>query len=199
MKLIEILKDVHYIVTDDSEIKNGDYAIHNNKEYREQYKEKPIICTENNRVSIQEHWDKITHSTQPLEDMNHGNYTSKVFLDIKPLTVAEVEEVIYGYSVEKMAEEEFPDETTPGWRDSFSPRERKGYKVGFKAHQELVKDKLFSIEDMQKFGEVLVWNMIGKTITESFIKQLQESLLKTMLPKTEWECTFDEQGKLKLI
>jgi hypothetical protein len=50
----------HYeLICSDDEIKIGDWAIHNNEEYRNTYKEKPILCTKSNCDSIQEHWDKI--------------------------------------------------------------------------------------------------------------------------------------------
>lgn len=104
MKKLVKLSDTHYIVVDDSEIKEGDYAIHNNKEYREKYNEKPIICTKSNKESIQEHWDKITHSTQPLNESTQPN-TEFYWNTISKLSLSEVEEAIYGYNVEKMADE----------------------------------------------------------------------------------------------
>jgi hypothetical protein len=51
--------------------------------------------------------------------------------------------------VEKLADEAFPDESEPGWRDSFSPRERKGFKSGFNKAMELMKDKVFTAKDME--------------------------------------------------
>jgi len=96
-RLIEIKKDTHYIVVDDSEIKEGDWAIQNNKEYRKKYNQKPILCTKSNCWSIQEHWDKITHSTQPLEltDWENGAKGKRPAFDkIKPLSLSEVEEAI---------------------------------------------------------------------------------------------------------
>jgi hypothetical protein len=50
--------------------------------------------------------------------------------------------------VEKLANEAFPDESEPGWRDSFSPRERKGFKSGFNKAMELNKDKVFTLEQV---------------------------------------------------
>ena len=52
--------------------------------------------------------------------------------------------------VEKLANEAFPDESEPGWRDSFSPRERKGFKSGFNKAMELNKDNVFTLSNLRK-------------------------------------------------
>jgi hypothetical protein len=41
--------------------------------------------------------------------------------------------------VENLANEEFPDESTPGWKDSFSPRERRGFIAGYNKAKEKYK------------------------------------------------------------
>ena len=144
MKLIK-LSESHYIIVDDSEIKIGDYAIHNNKEYREKYNELPILCTESNCLSIQEHWNKVTHSTKKLEyhqvdpKLIDDGIEGWVFDKIKPLNINEIEELIYGYSVEKMAEKE-----------CIGNQAKRGFNKGFQAAMEINKDKLFTIEDMRK-------------------------------------------------
>jgi hypothetical protein len=60
------------------------------------------------------------------------------------------DEIFGVVDVEKLANEAFPDESEPGWRDSFSPRERKGFKSGFNKAMELNKDKVFTEEDVRK-------------------------------------------------
>lgn len=55
--------------------------------------------------------------------------------------------------VENLANEKFPDESTAGWKDSFSPRERRGFITGFKAAQSL-NEKNFSEEDLIKAIEL---------------------------------------------
>lgn len=45
----------------------------------------------------------------------------------------------------------------------------------------------FSEEDMVEFGEMVAWNMVGKTITESFVREISKELLqlwKEQKPKT---------------
>ena len=107
MKLIK-LSETHYIVVDDSEKSEGDY-IYN-----------PIV-EKIMRVTkeMMPHGQKITHSTQPLEEVccTPENQIKRYidckgcdrkqlgFNKIKPLSLSEVEELIYGYSVEKMADE----------------------------------------------------------------------------------------------
>jgi hypothetical protein len=40
-------------------------------------------------------------------------------------------------------------------------------------------EKMYSEEEVIKFGEMIAWNMVGKTITESFIKTVSKELFKT--------------------
>ena len=64
-------------------------------------------------------------------------------------------------------------------------------------HKELVKDKLFTIQDMQKCYE----DGFASRGTDSPVKDFQlyafeEGILHS---ETEWDVTFDEQGKIKLV
>jgi hypothetical protein len=56
------------------------------------------------------------------------------------------DEIFGVVDVEKLADEAFPDESEPGWRDSFSPRERKGFKSGFNKAMELYQPKEIDVE-----------------------------------------------------
>jgi hypothetical protein len=77
----------------------------------------------------------------------------------------------------------------------------RSYINGFKAHQELVKDKLFSLATvegcMMSIANWIVKNNItsGTEILTKMV-EISESLL---LPKTEWDVEFDEQGKMRLL
>jgi hypothetical protein len=182
------LSDTPYIVVNDSEIKKGDWCVYKTGEII-QYLVK--LNTDNLR--------KITHSTEPIERYDHpaGGYEG-IFDKIKQLPLSEVEEVINGYSVEKMAEKFVIEKLKIS---SQAPGVMIGYIEGFKAHQELVKDKLFSLATvegcMMSIANWIVKNNItsGTEILTKMV-EISESLL---LPKTEWEVEFDEQGKLKLI
>ena len=179
-KLIK-LSDTHYIIVDDSEIKVGNIVCE--KLLTGKY-ELFIIHTINDiDVKTQK---KITHSTQPLEEVvwwQRETRKSKLGFDkIKQLSLSEVEELIYGYSVEKMAIRKYGTSI-------YSIEEVEAFKAGFKAHQELVKDKLFTVEQVKKYHNImcLAGNVKG------------EEYLRSLLPKTEWDITFDEQSKIKLL
>lgn len=198
MKLIE-LSDTHYIVVDDSEKEVGDLYFNTNIN-------KILRATSENidAVKLFKHCKKITHSTEPLiiehtfdNDLSKYNGLKERHLGVKLLSLSEVEEAIYGYSVEKMAENHltkvYNDEKKAKEylksNDAFTTKMYISYIEGFKTHQELVKDKLFTIEDMRKYHNIMC--LYGNTKGEEYIQSL--------LPKTEWEVEFDEQGKIKLV
>ena len=39
-------------------------------------------------------------------------------------------------------------------------------------------ERMYSEEEVIEFGEMIAWNMVGKTITESFIRTLSRELFK---------------------
>lgn len=164
-KLIKISEN-YYIVVDDSEIKDCYY-----------YNLLDKVIRFGNNLNHPYHY-KITHSTEPLEG-------------VESISLSEVKEAISGYSVEKMANEliltRFNE--TDGYHKLVFVE---AYVKGFKAHQELVKDKLFTIEDMQKAYThgVAVGNVDVKPDFNSFIQSL--------LPKTEWEIEFVD-SKIRLL
>lgn len=169
MKAIK-LSDTHYIVVDDSEIEDGicvRYIL-----------DVPYIMFYDKGVEYKQF--KITHSTEPID----GDGTGACFVNIKPLSLSEIEEAIYGYSVEKMAESKYTYKLSSNAR-------KKGFIEGFKAHQELTKDKLFTEKDVQK---IIHWASLNEDVRLS-----EEEMFKSLLPKTEWNIEFDEQGKIKLI
>jgi hypothetical protein len=176
LKLIEIKKDIHYIIVDDSEkATNGHCALDGD------FITKKLIDSA---------WTtdrKITHSTQPLEPSiksdKHDN--PKGFVLIKPLSLLEVEELIYGHSVEKMAEDAVGH--------LLNDEERKmGYIEGFNAHKELVKD-MFSLKEIEAALKEL-----SKPQYKFDTKTTFKDLLY-MQRKTEWDVEFDENNKLKLL
>jgi hypothetical protein len=184
------LSDTHYIVVDDSEIKEGDYYW--NKHIPDEIKfkkEKGVLFN---------HCKKITHSTEPLElSTSHINTGKYHFDKIKPISLSEVEELINGYSVEKMALNSFGHKPSKDDTDillSLGKGYVGGYHQGFKAHQELVKDKLLvNIQDLRK---VILQARIreGEQPKYSF-----DEIIQSLLPKTEWDCEINEQGKLEMI
>lgn len=128
------------------------------------------------------------------------------FEDIKQLSLSEVEEVINGYNLEEKSEQSFEN---MGYHSTVTPHEEKqfklGYKLGFKAHQELVKDKMFTIEDLRKaFEEGVDAQFMSMNIDtyeqrEQYRKTRLNTIIQPLLPKTEWDIEINEQNKITLL
>lgn len=132
----------------------------------------------------------IGTTEQEFEEM----YNNKGF--VKLISVSEIEELIYGYSVEKMAHNAIINHLTNNNPDgdfkhsTIGAEDNKNWWInGFNAHKELVKDKLFTIEDMEKAYDE-GYSTEGEVKFEKFI----QSLLST-----EWDCTIDDEGKITLV
>jgi hypothetical protein len=197
MKIVKLTEE-HYIQVDDSEIKIGDIV--SEKLLTGGYELFEIHTLNDIDKSTQK---KVTDSTQPLEeDITYRGITKKPVLShfkIKPLSLSEVEEVVYGYSVEKMANDEYPIERggsmwMPSKYDLSQNDKQEGYIKGFKAHQELVKDKLFTVDDMM---EAFTRGYIDGIERTEDITYYADKFHKSLLPKTEWEVEF-VNGELKL-
>ena len=198
------LSETHYIVVDDSEIKEGDwfYQVNLNRVIHHNLKNGLLL-------QPQAFDKKITHSTEPLEMKKVNSLGSEFgFVEIKPLSLAEVEEAIYGYSVEKMRHDYINSEkiqSVKKWnakqyfehdlrdidlkgKDEFLYKKLLlklysetgfGYVDGFNAHKELVNDKLFT--DMKNLFESYGDNFVAKQIWED---------LQNVINPTEWKVYF---------
>lgn len=183
-KLIKISEE-HFIIVDDSEIREGDWVYNSYKvDFATQIYQMPEHPIEG------KWWDtdellttkKITHSTQALEPNNL--YRRFEFIKIKPLSLSDVKELINEYNVEEIAKKKLPDDSQ--WQQRFD------FIEGFKTHEELTKDKLFTIEDMeQMFGLGAANHANGKP---SF-----KEAINTLLPKTEWDIIIDKNNKIRLV
>lgn len=199
-KLIK-LSDAHYIIIDDSEIKEGDF-VYRSLSKKDIYEIDDFGLHLYKRGSSGDGYLKITHSTQPLDKDIHGfGYWTK---NIIPLFLSEVEEAIYGYSVEKIAKIWCNDRVANGSDKTIALYEN-GFTDGFKAHQELVKDELFTIKQtFEFFNKGMEWmnkqiesdGQYGETYT---YHQCFKDVINSFTSKTEWDCTIDEQGKIILI
>ena len=197
-KLIK-LSDTHYIVVDDSEIKVGDwcYSVSNGLIVEPN---KKAIDTINSKPMEGIKFLKITHSTQPLEvEPIPDEKFPKVFDKIKRLSLSEVEEAINGCSIYQKALD-FAITSKIYIDDEKTHDEVAESLISF--HKELVKDKLFTTEDIYnavRYGLDLClkekdWAFGVSGSAKPHIKDYIQSLL----PK-EWDVTFDEQGKIKLV
>lgn len=183
MKLIEIKKD-HYIIVDSYDIKEGDFM----------YDIDGDIGIAIGKDKSQ--WEgnmKITHSTQPID----GDEVGACFTKIKQLSLVEVEELLFGYIVEKMVENKWNEITANLKLDTLHKGMWcGGFQHGFNANKELTKDKLFTVEQaylIWKAGQEY-WKTSGSSITFEELVERKKELLQ---PKTEWNVEFID-GKLTL-
>jgi hypothetical protein len=208
MKLIN-LSGTHYIVVDDSEIKEGDNVLDNvNRVWTniEPCFLKPML--EAIKLGKQEYKPKgkITHSTQPLETSNEEyawyggekKVATKTFDKLKPLAISEVEEAINGCSVEKMAKFHYGQHRK-------TVEFENGFILGFQiAHQELVKDKVFvdkaNIASLQELVDEGYdpYDSAHHIQVQRMLKTV-EQFLESLLPKTEWDIEITPEGKIKVL
>jgi hypothetical protein len=175
MRLIKI--DNHYYVIDDSEIKEGDCRLH----LYEKTINLPHHRLEHGEKWATNYWRKITHSTRQLEG-------------VTLLNLSDVEEVINGYNVEKMAGEIYPN-----WFTEFDTgRAYNGFIKGFNACQKLMKDKMFTANDMLNayregtnagacHESLMDYDSHDSTDAEEFSKREFEEFKKSLRSKTKWE------------
>lgn len=186
MKLIK-LNEEHYIIVDDSAIKEGDMFINEHNQISVCVKSLEKYLKNNTTNTIK----KVTHSTKPLEDI----VTENSFKTYGFIRKQEIEELLFGYSVEKLVDESFEN---MGYHSTVTPYEedqfKLGYKLGFSAHKELTKDKLFTLEDMINFAVNCFNDNYDEDI--SFYKRVKINI-EYLKPKTEWEVEFIN-GKLTL-
>ena len=183
MKILIKLSETHYIIVDDSEIKEG-------------FCYNPITgelinLSVKGSMSLDEiisKCKKITHSTQPDKGM----------VDVTYISLSEVEEAINGYSRDSLAYK-LTNELKPFLSNDikYASAYVNGVARGIQPNQELTKDMLFTVEQVNKLVDSVI-EFISHHDPSEFDEWYQKKLQK-LLPKTEWEVEFDEQGKLKLI
>jgi len=171
MKLIKINTD-HYIIVDDSEIKEGDWTYHHVKGI---YEARVDGAYTNQK--------KITHSTIPKGMM--------VIEGIKRLSLQEVKELIGVVDVEKNMWYERNVQNPYSSDSLLHTGFNKGFELGYNQALEDNKDKKYTEEDIYKAYRAGM-QFVGedKGSLGEFIQSLQ--------PKTEWEVEIVD-GKLKLM
>lgn len=198
MKKLIKLSETHYIIVDESKIKEGDWAYDNvDKEvfYVDSINKVSGIVRSSFHTTVLDGCKKITHSTQRLE----SKFSSIIYWGYDRISLSEVEEAINGYSVEKMAE------SANGYSVYGKPLGEKylafneGYQSGFNAHKELVKDKLFTIEDIiQALKAGFTAGGEHSRLANNPMNLFVDKYINQLSLKTEWDVEF-EQGKLKLL
>lgn len=193
-KVIKLTQE-HYVIVDDSELQVGDWYLNtyvNEKELKPQkHTEKRHLINHKKDYRFK-YCKKITHSTQPLEDV----ITENSFKSYKFIPLEEIEELIYGYNLEKLAIREakklhsFEKHSDTDIYNQCVNEDAELIIIGFKAHQELVKDKMFTIEDMRE----AFFDMKHPHDEIDF-----QHLLIRRGYKTEWDIEIDENGKITLL
>jgi hypothetical protein len=208
MTLKKLTQD-HYIIVDDSEIKEGDWIFN---EYQRQIDKFSIgrgvgLCK------------KITHSTQPL-GIIHGENGKEtiVYGSIGYISLQEVKELIGEVDVVKKAEEIYLKYNNNQYLYGDSVDMQLSYKAGvvdgYNQAIEDNKDRKYTEEQLIKFADFVDsefmrkysngWRKITndpndypKNFATISDKELIEWFNKSLQPKTEWNVDFVD-GKLKL-
>ena len=168
--LMKKLSEEHYIIVDDSEIKQGDWVVGCTRTV--------VQCMYPENVH---HRDvkKITHSTQP-ESLGIGWMQS-----VQPLLLSEVKELLGVLDVEKKSYAFIKE--IGGTRE-----QRLAYIDGYREALEDNKEKKYTEEDMRKAYYQGHKSGLGSENGLTF-----EHTIQSLQPKTEWEVEFVD-GKLKL-
>lgn len=198
LTLIKLNKDKdkdHYIIVDDSEML-PDVFIYD-------FLQKEIKRHSGNYDHIEyinKNCKKITHSTKPLEPSirsdKHDNPPE--FVLIKPLNLSYCREIDLGYSVELNIKNRISEfsKIAIETKEHFWTGKCAGLGEAlqiFRIHKELIKDKLFTVEDMEKAYTH------GVAVGNVEVKPDFDEYIQTLLPPTQWKVNFNKQGKLELI
>lgn len=202
--LIKIADD-HYVVVDDSEIKEGDWCLYANKfggkficqayvyERTLMFDDGSFNRSLGEGITPQKDECKlITHSTQPFEDvgLNTSMGNQLGFDKIEPMYLSEVKELIGEVVVEKKAN------NLISCSDSVDVKlVKEVWKGGYNQALEDNKDKKYTDEDMR--NAILIGMKTG--YHPEYHIQSANRIIQSLQPKTQWEVTFDEQGKLRLV
>lgn len=183
MKLIKINTD-HYVVVDDSEIKEGDWLldITDNTIWN---------CHKDMPNSLFPECKKITHSTEPIDKSLF--FTDRVW-GCERLSLGEVKELIGEVDVKEESSNFNERHWQKYWENTLKKEscatngKRDVYIAGYNQAIEDNKEKKYTEEDMWKAFEY------GKTLNGY---DWFGDLLESIQPKTEWEVEMVD-GKLKL-
>jgi hypothetical protein len=166
MKKIIKLSENHYIIVDNTIIKENQWYCNNKKLFLAD-----SIFDQGNNPNQNTHNERVTHS--------FGKKLKNVIN--KPLK--EAEEAINGYSVEKMAEDfaNYAMEEMQ-WASRMKRCTISSYIKGFNAHKELVKDKLFNLNEVLE--EMCL--LSESKDEEKYIIKAFKRYKKIKQSKTEW-------------
>ena len=181
--ILKKLNDNHYVILADKKTlsNNGDwYLPHPNYNKAVQWNMPKNTQHEGKQVWI----NKILYSTQPLE----SKFSSIIYRGYNHISLSEVEEAINGCSLDNKIAKHL--------EKNHIEASSKRVQVVKSLVEELVKDKLFTVEQLYtafscgRTYEKSNHQGVGQSELVDYIKSLE---------KTEWDIEFDENDKLKLI
>lgn len=88
-------------------------------------------------------------------------------------------------TLEEAAERLYPINSTGGDMEMLSRHQLNNYskQEGMIAGAKWQQERMYSEEEVIEFGEMIAWNMVGKTITESFIRTVSKELFQQFKKK----------------
>lgn len=148
------------------------------------------ICKSKGLVPINEFVLKVTHSTKQIEEFICNEGLKRIgWINIIPLDKSEIEGLICGFDIRDMAYEYYNNALYKNVSDGYH------WSNGFKEHQKLVKDKIFTAEDMKEFG---LW--LGNNLKDLKNKNIDDIFNSSpFVQKTEWNIEIDDLNKIKLL
>lgn len=167
-KLIKLSK-YHYVAVDDSEIKEVGMFVYDND-----YDSPIIYKTCEKFFEIGKEALKITHSF------------GKELEGVENRALSEAQEIEYGYSLQSKIAKHL--------EDNHIEASQKRVQVVMSLIQELVKDKLFTFEDIKRAIH------FGVSFKDDFVagnKKVNE-IIQSLLPPTEWEVEFINDKMVKI-
>jgi len=189
MTLIKLTND-HYIIVDDSEIKEGDLCYdpegspgYNNIKY-------VVKCL---RTASDSYWNKhckkITHSTQPIEANSlHRKYD---FININPISLSEVKDLIGEVDIEKKSYD-----ILKGF--VITKEERRYFELGYTKAIEDNKEKKYTEEDLITFGIRVTSEAFSIIDGKGYVDMKKFDKILQSIHKTSWEVEIiDDKLKLK--
>jgi hypothetical protein len=203
MKKLIKLSNTHYVIISESTIREYDWVLDFSEPKRIFQATYTDVNNINSKSTTYRNFKgidnlkikRIIGSTQPL----NNNFND--WFDVQIIPISDVERLIYGYSVGDMLTKLVSQHIHTRWLNSDnesafnSTSSELDYISGYKAHQELVKDKLFTVEDLYSaFNCGRTYEIVGK----QGVGQNELIDYINSLKKTEWEIEFDETGKIKL-
>lgn len=190
-KLIK-LSDTHYIIVDNSEMLPDAFIYDFLKKEVKRHS-----GTYRHINYINKNCKRITHSNKPFREFAPLTIND---MGLAYIPLLKIEEAVYGYSVEKMSRVKYRVQASGGglYTEGKQDGLREGYVDGFNAHKELTKDKLFTLSQLNE-AIAEAWNTCEDNEENETYSQAHKRIIQSLLPKTEWDIEFDEQGKIKLI